>query len=219
MTSSAVLRLARLDVRSVAPYRNAQVLLMVILAPLLAAIWGEPASALVMAVVFATFLAAYPFAVADKNDLDTLYGMLPVARRAVVVGRLVFSLGLFAAALAYGGVATAALATLMHRPLTAEDAVMVVTISFAIFALMAALQFPFYWAFGYTKARAASFVPLFALAFGVGVVSIATGQDPTGTFPGAPSAALVAAVSLIGGTVALAVSTALSVRLDARRVR
>lgn len=217
MSAGAASQMARLDVRSVAPYGRAQVAVMVLVVPLFAALTGEPASAVVMAAVFATFLAAYPFAVADKNDLDTLYGMLPVSRRALVAGRYVFALALYAVATLVGGVLAAVLAEVRHEPVGAADAVLVVAISFAIFCVVVALQHPFFWAMGYTRARVASYVPLLALAFGTATLPL-LGFDPTGTWDG-PGPGVLAALLVVGGAGVYVASAAVSVRLDARRVR
>lgn len=219
MTAGATARMARLDVRSVAPYGRAQVLVMVLVVPLFASLTGEPATAVVMAAVFATFLASYPFAIADKNDLDTLYGMLPVSRRALVAGRYVFALALYVASTLLGGVMAAVIAAIRHEPVALADAALVAAISFAIYCVVVALQHPFFWAMGYTKARAVSYVPLLALAFGTSLLPL-LGVDPTGPGGGAgPSPQVLSVLLVAGGAAAYVASVAVSVRLDARRVR
>lgn len=219
MTAGAVLRTARLDLRSIAPYGRTQVVVMVLVVPLFAWLTGEPATALVIAAVFATFLTSYPFAIADKFDLDTLYGMLPTSRRALVAGRFLLALGLYVAAAALGAVMSVGIALARDQAIATGDAALVLAISFAIFAVVVALQHPFFWAMGYTRARAVSYVPLLALAFGGALLPL-LGVDPTGAPLGSPaSAGGVAALLVLGGALALVASAAVSIRLDARRVR
>jgi hypothetical protein len=218
MTAGALLRTARLDLRAVAPYGRAQIVVMALVVPLFASLAGEPATAQVIAAVFATFLASYPFAIADKFDLDTLYGMLPLSRRALVAGRFVFALGLFVAAALFGAVLAAAIAAARHETIGAGDEGLVLAISFAIFAAVVALQHPLFWALGYTKARAVSYVPLLALALG-GALLPMLGFDPTGPSGAMPAYGALVAALVGGGVVALAASVVVSVRLDARRVR
>ncbi|MCB2176074.1 MAG: ABC-2 transporter permease [Actinomycetales bacterium] len=211
---NAVLRMAVLDVRTVRPYRTQMVILFA-LTPMLALLWHQATMAPVMLMVMSVFVAAYPFAIAEKSDLDTLYGVLPVRQVSVVLGRYAFAFGLGLVAALVGSGVGLALAAAMGEPFEPAELGYLLVAATTIVGLMIALQFPLYFAFGYARARLATFLPMFAV-MGATVVAMDVLPERSITLP-APGVLVVVALVL---TAALtAASAALSVRLDARRVR
>lgn len=147
---TAVARMAVLDARTVAPYRY-QGLLAFALGTLVFA--NKPivlAPALVF--FFTSQFAPYPFNVADKADLETLYGVLPLPRRSVLYGHYAWAVTLFVATASV----SATLAMLFSRaqsvPFSGGALVMVLTLAWALFAVTTAIQFPLLVWFGYTRA-------------------------------------------------------------------
>lgn len=211
---SAVARVAQLDLRTVRPYRT-QMLIMLVMAPLLGALWRQPTVVPVILVVMGSIVAAYPFAIGEKNDLDTLHGVLPVRRRSVVVGRYWFAVVLAALAGAAGSVVGLGLAALVGEPYGWPEAGYLMVAAFAVFAVLVAFQFPVYFALGYTRARLMSFLPIFGMS-GVTLLAMDTLPSRSLTLP-SPMLLVTGALAVSAGL--LAGSAALAVRLDARRVR
>jgi hypothetical protein len=81
---TAVARIAVLHLRTVAPYRTQGLLVFGLLMLILARDPDHVVPALV--VLLAPLIAVQPFVVADKADLGTLYAVLPVPRRTVLLG-------------------------------------------------------------------------------------------------------------------------------------
>lgn len=207
----------RLDVLTVRPYRR-QLLLMVVAVAWLAVLSGPPTAVIAAGAVFASLVAAYPFAIGDKNDLDTLRSVLPVPRATFVRARYLASLGLCLVALAVcTGLAVAA-AAVRHVPVDAGELGAVAAVGFALYAVLVGLQLPVYYALGYQRGRIVAYVPLVLLSSAVvGFAMLLGDRAPDlDAWVAARPTALVLGLVLAGGVV-LVGSCEVSRRLDARR--
>ena len=148
----AIARMAVLDLRSVAPYRN-QGIVMFGLEVLL---FANKPTALVPALVllFTSQIAAYPFNIADKAGLETLYAVLPLPRRSVLYGHYAWAVASFLATAAVGTTLALLLARAQGVPFDGRTLVTVLTLSWALFAINVSIQFPLFIQFGYTRTSA-----------------------------------------------------------------
>ena len=87
---TAVARMTMLHLRTVAPYRTQGLLVfgVIVLIDSRSQVGLVPALALLLA----PLVAAQPFMVAEKSDLQTLYAVLPLRRRTVVLGHYAWAL-------------------------------------------------------------------------------------------------------------------------------
>ncbi|WP_225844983.1 ABC-2 transporter permease [Streptomyces sp. HPF1205] len=146
---SAVARMAVLHLRTVAPYRTQGLLVFGLMVLVLARNPDHVVPAL--AVLLAPLIAVHPFVIADKAGLETLYAVLPLPRRTVLLGHYAWALASFVATVTAG----TALAVLLAR---AEDVqfggrtmVTMLTLAWALFAVNIAIQFPLLIRFGYAR--------------------------------------------------------------------
>jgi hypothetical protein len=159
---TAVARMALLDLRTVAPYRWQGLLLLGIYAALFVPRPTVFIPALVM--LAAVAVAAYPFNVADKSGLTNLYAVLPVSRRAVVAGHYAWAGATFLATAATGTALAVLFAHVQGRPFTAQTVATELTLSWTIFAIVVAIQFPLFIRYSYTRTSAlATGLPLAAI--------------------------------------------------------
>lgn len=208
---SDTLKIAQLDLRVVMPYRL-QALIVLAIAPVLAFVTHDPRSVLPASVVYTSMLVGYPFAIGDKYDLPTLYGVLPIDRSRVVTGRYAFAFGIYVATAVVGLALTFAMAAALGVSVTGTEVALLVTASLVLFVLVVALQFPLYFWLGYTKARVLGIVP-FVVLFAA-IVALAPSLKTAAMPPAGP----LVAGGVVGAAVLLAASVVLSRRLDARRV-
>src|SRR5215467_409921 len=97
---TAIARMTMLDLRTIAPYRY-QSLLAFGLGILVFAgkpVWLLPG----LVLLFVPQVVSYPFRVADKAGLETLYAVLPVSRRSVLFGHYAWAVTLFLATATVG---------------------------------------------------------------------------------------------------------------------
>lgn len=167
------------------------------------------------------FLAAaigpqYPFSLDERSRLDTLFATLPLGRRAVVLGRYATMLTVALMLAALGLLVSLAAAPAFGETLAATTLAMLATGGFAAFCLFTALELPFFFALGFSRARPFAFAaPLVGigaviLVFGGGTDLLTTALDRLASWPLLAGAAVV-------GVVLLGASAALSTRLYGRR--
>lgn len=156
---TAVARMVVLNLRSITPYRNQALLILVILA---AFATKDPVVALpAVTLLLTSQVAAYPFQVADKADLETLYAVLPVPRRAVLYGHYAWALATFVATAAFGTGLVVLYSRIHSASLSGRDLVTILTLSWAIFVVNTTIQFPLFIHFGYSRISLLStFAPL-----------------------------------------------------------
>jgi hypothetical protein len=146
---TAVARITALHLRIVAPYRTQGLLVFGLLMLILARNPDHVVPALV--VLLAPLIAVQPFVVADKADLETLYAVLPVPRRTVLLGHYAWALESFLATALAGTAVSALLARAEGLPFGGRDLMTMVTLSWALFALNIAIQLPLLIRFGYAR--------------------------------------------------------------------
>ena len=147
---TAIARMALLDLRTVAPYRRQGLVLLGLVVLLFA---NKSAVALVPALVLlvTSQIAAYPFLVADKAGLETLYAVLPLPRRSVLYGHYAWATASFLGTAAVGTALAVVLARVEAVPFGEHTLVTVLAVSWALFAVNVAIQFPLFIRFGYSR--------------------------------------------------------------------
>jgi hypothetical protein len=147
---TAITRMALLDLRTVAPYRRQGLVLFALVAVLFA---NKSAVTLVPALVLlvTSQVAAYPFLVADKAGLETLYAVLPLPRRSVLYGHYAWAIASFLATAAAGTALALVFARAKAAPFGEHTLATVLAVSWALFAVNVAIQFPLFIRFGYSR--------------------------------------------------------------------
>jgi hypothetical protein len=138
-----------------------------------------------LTLLFTSQVAAYPFNVADKAGLETLYGVLPLPRRSVLYGHYAWAIAVFLTTAAVGTALALLLARVQAMPFGGRI-LAILTLSWALFAVNVAIQFPLLIRFGYTRISALSTTlpltlvvfesvqPWLPLAWAAGVAAIVT---------------------------------------------
>jgi hypothetical protein len=144
-----VARMTLLHLRTVAPYRTTGLLVfgVIVLIDSRSPVALVPALALMLA----PMLAAQPFLVADKADLQTLYAVLPLPRRAVLLGHYAWALMSFFAIGITGTAVAALLAWAQGMPFGGRSLAILLTLSWALFAVNISIQLPLLIRYGYTR--------------------------------------------------------------------
>ncbi len=208
---SAVARMAMLDLRTVAPYRYQG---LVVFGVCVAVLAGNRPVVLVPALVLllTSQVAAYPFLVADKARLETLYAVLPLHRRAVLYGHYAWAVASFLATAAVGTALAFVLARAQSVPFGGRTLVTVLTLSWAIFVINVAIQFPLFIRFGYSRISVlCTFVPLALIMMAVTRLHL--------TIVTFASIQIWLPVVWAAGVAAIVASAAVAMSADRRRAR
>jgi ABC-type transport system involved in multi-copper enzyme maturation permease subunit len=198
------------------PLRKVLPPLLVVLVASLVLPW--PAAGIASAAVVMTLLAPNHFAGDERGRLDTLYSTLPITRRTVVLGRYTSLITLYLAVAALATLVAVAITALRGDDIAVDVLIAVNLGSFAFFCLALAVQLPFFFALGYTRARPLVYLPVVVVAGGswlVGQTGLLDGVDLTVAPSNPPllgAAVLVIALALL--TLSAAVSSARYARRD-----
>ncbi len=203
---TAIARVAVLNLRTIAPYRS-QGLVLLGVAVLLGA--RSPVLVLPALGLLAAPIAAYPFNVADKAGLETMYSLLPATRRCVLYGHYAWAMASYLAAVAVGAALDFPLARVEAVPFTGRTFLTMLTLAWALFAVNVAIQFPLLIRFGYTRVSVlATTVPLALLFFIIVKLDLTIG-----------SVQIWLPLLWAAGLAAMAASAAVAITTDRKRLR
>ena len=204
---TALARATVLDLRTIAPYRR-QVLLTPLL--IMAMLYSKP-EAVVPALVLlsASSTAGYPFMLSDRSDLDTLYAVLPITRRSLLLGRYMWALATFVITAGVGTAVSVVLAKEDNVSYDGRAIVGLLVLSWAVFALNISIQFPLFVRFGYTYAG------MLGTTLPIALVAVIVAHTHLNLKPNAGWLILLVAA----GVAVLGASIATAMALDPRRDR
>ena len=160
----------RLDFFTVKPYFTVKNLLIyAVVAIFLTTMSGNISSGMSVGIMLGTMFISYPFAVGEKSNMDALYATLSLNRKTVVTGRYLFAFAfnlcavLFSVVFAIAGILVSGAAGLTMGK---GEILLVGILLAAIFIIIQAIQLPFFFKMGYTKAKFLSLVPFVAIMTG-----------------------------------------------------
>ncbi len=169
-----VIKMIKLDISLIKPYSKS--LLIVFLVPLIVIIGTQDIiSGLIFCMSIMAMTSSYTFSIAEKNDLNRLYGLLPVTKKDIVTGRYMFSALTGIVAVLSGLVMNVATLTFTKKSFSYQDMVIAVSVGLTLFTLFTAIQLPGFFKFGAIKGRFITFISFLGM-FLVGV--IAKGVNP-----------------------------------------
>ncbi len=103
---------------------------------------------------------SYPFAVGEKNGLETLYATLSLNRKTVVIGRYLFVFTMEVITMAFAVLSTWAAAMVLNEEFVLTESLLILFVSSGIFSMIVAIQYPIYFKMGYNKAKFVALIPL-----------------------------------------------------------
>lgn len=163
---SKALNFVRLDFITVKPYFTLKNLLIFLALPIVFIIDSSTsAAANGVLMVFAALYVSYPFAVGEKNGIDTLYPTLSIIRKSVVLGRYLFALTFDICSGIIAFVYQLVVMTILQKDFNASETLATILVLFVIFTVIQAIQLPIYFKLGYAKAKMLAYLPFFAVTF------------------------------------------------------
>lgn len=203
-----ILKSARLDFFLVLPYSKRIILADIIMPVFYTFTTGSILSGVSFTMCMAAILSCYTFSVSEKNGMEKLYGVLPVTKKELVLGRYVFTclMGLFSLIMAI--ILHPAFLLLMKKECRPADVIISVIAGILTFSLYTVIQLPGYYKYGALRARVFMYVPL--VGFFAFLYLLGSGKRSLTVLLGHPAVLAFAAVLLFIG--AYAVSIALSIK-------
>ncbi|GAA1534616.1 hypothetical protein HD600_001740 [Microbacterium ginsengiterrae] len=174
-----------------------------------------PGMAIVTAAFVTSLMLSAPFLGDERDRLDRLYGVLPISRRAVVLGRTASILLYGIIAMIIATVTTLITAAARGATITGDGLVLGYAAAFAIVGVSVGVQLPVLFRVGYSRGRLVVYAPTVLIA-GAAWLAQATGLLDTKALASIPlglGAGICVGVGLLG----IIIGTAVAVRLYVRR--
>lgn len=202
----------RFDVMSWFPRR--QTLLPLAFIVVVGIILPVPGMAIVASAFVTSLMLSAPFLGDERDRLDTLYGVLPISRRAIVVGRALSILVYGVLAMIIATVVTLGVAAVRGTVITPELLMIGYAAALAIVGLSIGVQLPVLFRVGYSRGRFMVYAPAIVIA-GAAWIAQAVGVDGdvVGSIPLAMGIGICAAIGVLG----IVIGTVFAVRIYSRR--
>ena len=109
---------------------------------------------------FIAMTTGYTFSITEKNSMDRLFGILPVRKSELVIGRYVFVLAMGLLSLIISLIAQPLVLKVLGETVGAFDIVTAAIAGVFLFALYTVFQIPGYYKYGSIKGRVFMYIPV-----------------------------------------------------------
>ncbi len=137
-----------------------------------------PVMTLMLTMLFATFLGTQLFSIYEKNNLNKLYGVLPLRKGEMVAGRYLYALIVGLCNIAVASLTFIIISKIDDVPVETEMFFLYIALAFVYYCFALSVNFPMYIRFSFSKAYIFTILPMAILA--VGVVVFARKADRIG---------------------------------------
>ena len=149
---SNILKSTKLDIALVKPYFKT-ICFTLLLPIVFAAINRSLLTGVSFAMCFIAMTTGYTFSITEKNSMDRLFGILPVRKSELVIGRYVF-------VLAMGLLSLIIVLKVLGETVGVFDIVTAAIAGVFLFALYTVFQIPGYYKYGSIKGRVFMYIPV-----------------------------------------------------------
>lgn len=122
-------------------------------------------SGISFAMCFIAMTSSYTFSISEKNNMDRLYGFLPISRSDLVLGKYFHLIILGFGTLVFSMITHILALKFLNISPTSIDIITSILIGIIFFALYICIQLPGYFKFGYMKGKVLTFIPVFGFLF------------------------------------------------------
>ncbi|UFU06305.1 ABC-2 transporter permease [Ruania halotolerans] len=188
---------ARFDLLSWFPRK--QTLLTLAFVVVIGILLPVPGMAIIAAAVVTSLMVSAPFLGDEQGRLDTLYGVLPVSRASIVVGRAASLLTYYLTAAALATVTTVVVSATRGDEPAADLLLVAHAAAAAIVGIALGLQMPVFFRIGYSRGRLMAYAPTVVIAGGAWLLQAIGWHTPVlEAFSGVPVTVLLGAGLAVG---------------------
>lgn len=156
---SNIWKSAKLDFSLVKPYVKT-ICFTMILPVVFAATNRSLLTGISFAMCFIAMTTGYTFSITEKNSMERLYGILPIRKSDMVIGRYIFIIIMGLIALIFSLVAHPVILTILGESISIFDYISAAVIGIFLFALYTVFQLPGYYKLGSIKGRVFMYIPV-----------------------------------------------------------
>ena len=113
-------------------------------------------------VIISTMFIGYPFSISEKNGMERMYGILPISKKHMVIGRYIYTCSTGLLVSLVPPILYSVLLRVLGVTVSLPEICMSAVFGFAIFSFYTVIQLPGYYKYGALKGRAFMYIPLIA---------------------------------------------------------
>lgn len=156
---SNILKSTKFDIALVKPYFKT-ICFTLLLPIVFAAINRSLLTGVSFAMCFIAMTTGYTFSITEKNSMDRLFGILPVRKSKLVIGRYVFVLAMGLLSLIISLIVQPLVLKVLGETVGVFDIVTAAIAGVFLFALYTVFQIPGYYKYGSIKGRVFMYIPV-----------------------------------------------------------
>lgn len=154
-----ILKSTKLDIELVSPYFKT--ICFTLLIPLAFVLINRSLfTGVSFAMSFIAMTTGYTFTITEKNSMDRLYGILPIRKNELVIGRYVFVVILGIFALIFSLITQPLILIALGERILITDIITTAIEGVVLFALYTVFQIPGYYKFGSIRGRVFMYIPV-----------------------------------------------------------
>lgn len=115
------------------------------------------------AMSFIAMTAGYTFSISEKSDMDRLYGVLPIDKRDLVLGKYLYTFCMGLSALIFSIIVHPIVLRILDITVQTIDICMSAILGSVLFTLYTVFQLPGYYKYGSIKGRIFMYIPIAGL--------------------------------------------------------
>ncbi|MCL2736703.1 MAG: ABC-2 transporter permease [Propionibacteriaceae bacterium] len=120
-----------------------------------------PEIGMILMIVLAVFFGGYVFSMHERNHSDRLYGLLPLRKSEMIIGRYLYTLIIGVAATVASGLMGWIISRVQGSPMDPVVFWGVLAVAFLYYFFATGIAFPIYFKFTFSKAYIFTMVPLY----------------------------------------------------------
>lgn len=156
---SNIWKSTKLDFALVKPYIKT-ICFTMILSAFFAAVNRSLMTGISFAMCFIAMTSGYTFSITEKNSMERLYGILPIRKSEMVMGRYIFIIIMGSLGLIFSLIVHPLVLTALGEKIGVSEIITAAFTGIFLFALYTAFQLPGYYKFGFIRGRVFMYIPV-----------------------------------------------------------
>jgi len=138
-------------------------MIMVYFISILLGLLTQPIMPIIMIMFFCVSFSGFPFSIIEKNNCERLYGILPIHKREIIIGRYLYGFISGIANLIISIILAYIIAIFSKQQINISILSLSITLAFCYYCFAVSISYPVYYKIGFSKSYIFITLPLYIL--------------------------------------------------------
>jgi hypothetical protein len=138
-------------------------LIMIYFISILLGLLTQPIMPIIMIMFFCVSFSGFPFSIIEKNNCERLYGILPIHKREIIIGRYLYGFISGIANLMISIILAYIIAIFSKQQINISILSLSITLAFCYYCFAISISYPIYYKIGFSKSYIFITLPLYIL--------------------------------------------------------